>query len=687
MSTFSIIQKKLETFIRKYYTNELIKGILLFVAIGLLYVLLTLLVEYFLWLNPAGRRIMFWLVVAVEVLLFVRFIAFPLLKLFKLQHGIGHDEASQIIGSHFPEVSDRLLNVIQLNRNQKQSELLAASIDQKAAELQPIPFQRAVNFRANTKYLKYVAVPVLLFILMSLWGDGDMFRSSYERVVNYDTAYEPPAPFSFVLANDTLTAIENKPYTLQVQTQGEVIPEQVSIQFSDERYYLQPIAPGVFEYTFSQPSESLAFTLSANKVTSSPYALEVIKTPSLSGFELWLDYPTHTGIKDEPLENTGNATIPEGTRVTWNITANNTDAVHIKSQDTAYVLTKEDKKFQHQQRIFRTFEYAITTSNANLQEYENLSFRLGVIKDQYPDIDVSSKKDSTDLSTTYFLGEVSDDYGLTKLQLVYYPIANPEARETLALPVNTTTVDQFVYAFPSEINLTEGTSYEYYFEVFDNDALHGNKSSKSGVFSYRKLTKEEEENQQLDAQEKSIDGMDETLQKMKDQEKALKELSNLQKEKKELNWNDKKKLENFMKRQQQQENMMKQFSKELQKNLEQFQPEEEKDPFKEQLEERLDENEQQLEENEKLLEELQRLQDKIQKEELTEKLEKLAKQNKNQERNLEQLLELTKRYYVTKKAEKLAEEMFQLGEEQEELSEKNSDENTQEAQEKKLKKS
>ncbi|MDC7994985.1 DUF4175 family protein [Altibacter sp. HG106] len=681
MSTFSLIQKKLESFIRKYYTNELIKGVLLFLAIGLLYLLLTLLVEYFLWLNSAGRRLLFWLVIAVEGVLFVRFIAFPLLKLFKLQHGIGHVEASKIIGNHFPEVSDRLLNVIQLNQNQRQSELLAASIDQKASELQPIPFQRAVNFKTNAKYLKYLAIPVVVFIIFSLWGDGDLFRSSYERVVNYDTAYEPPAPFVFTVTNDRLTAIENKPFTLTVQTEGEVVPEQVSIQFEQERYYLQPVAPGVFEYTFLQPEDEVSFQLNANGVTSVPYTLTVIKTPSLVGFELWLDYPSHTGIRDEALANTGNATIPEGTMVTWQVTANNTETVHIKTADSAYAMTGEESDFRFDKRIYRNLDYSITTSNQDLQDYENLAFTLGVIKDQYPDIDLSSKIDSLDATTTYFLGEVSDDYGLTKLQLVYYPIENPEVKERLPLPVNTTTVDQFVCAFPSELKLSEGTSYEYYFEVFDNDAIHGNKSSKSGVYTYRKLTKEEEEQQQLENQEESIEGMDNTLQKMKDQENALRELSNLQKEKKELNWNDKKKLENFIKRQQQQEGMMKKFSKELQKNLEQFQPEEEKDPFKEQLEERLKENEEQLEENEKLLEELQRLQEKIQKEELTEKLENLAKQNKNQERNLEQLLELTKRYYVTKKAEKLAEEMYKLGEEQEALSEKEESENTKEAQE------
>lgn len=681
MSTYSIIQHKLEQFIKKYYTNELIKGGILFFAIGLLYFLITLLVEYFLWLSPTGRTILFWSFVGVEVTLFVRFIAFPLAKLFKLQQGITHEEASKIIGNHFPQVNDKLLNVIQLNQNQRESELLVASIEQKANELQPIQFKAAVNFKKNSKYLKYAAIPVIVFLLFTALGDKNMFSSSYERVVNYQTAYEPPAPFSFRVLNDNLTAIENKPFTVKVNTSGTTIPENVSIQYNDETYYLQQIAPGLFEYTFSQPLEDFSFKLQGNSVKSQEYEVAVVKTPSLTSFEMVLDYPSYTGKKDEILKSSGNATIPEGTRVKWNVTTKNTTEVLLKTRDTSYNFIQADRTFSYTKGIYSKLDYALTTSNEALREYENLSFTLGVIKDEYPDIELESKRDSTDSQKVYFLGNVSDDYGLTRLQLVYYPQGEQENKKLLQLPVNKSNIDQFVYTFPSQLDLNDGVAYEYYFEVFDNDVIHNFKSSKSIIYNFRKLTESELEKENLQNQEKSIQGLNKSLEELKDQEQRLEELSKTQKEKKELNYNDKKKLEDFIKRQKQQEEMMKNFSKELKENLEDFQKDKEDDPFKEQLKERLQNNEEKLKENEKLLEELEKIQDKIKKEELTEKLEELSKQNKNQEKNLEQLLELTKRYYVTKKAEKLADELYKLGEKQEQLADKPEDQNTKEAQE------
>ena len=50
------IYQKLEAFIKKYYTNELIRGVVLFVGFGLLYFLFTLCVEYFFWLGDAPRH-------------------------------------------------------------------------------------------------------------------------------------------------------------------------------------------------------------------------------------------------------------------------------------------------------------------------------------------------------------------------------------------------------------------------------------------------------------------------------------------------------------------------------------------------------------------------------------------------------------------------------------------------------
>ncbi len=685
MSNFETIQVKLEQFIKKFYTNELLKGIILFFAIGVLYFMITLLVEYFLWLNPTLRTLLFWLFVVVEGALFFKFIIIPLSQLFNIRKGINYETASRRIGNYFPEVDDKLLNVLQLNQSKQQSDLLLASIEQKSLELKPIPFQTAINFKSSLKYLKYAAIPVVILLLSIVTGKMNWFSDGYERVVNYQTAYEPPAPFQFFVVNDNLEAIENKDFTLIVNTVGDVIPEQVQISYNDQTYFLQQQGAGKFQYVFNQPKENIDFSLRANDVSSKEYTLDVVNVPTLVGFDMVLDYPSHTQKQDETLKSTGNATIPEGTKITWRVNTKSTSEVNIYANDTILFAPEDSGNFVATKQMYKNYSYSINTSNTNLIDYESLAFSINVVKDAYPELDIKVEKDSLDQQSLYFYGQASDDYGLRQLQLVYYPSDNEAKKEIVPVNISKSNFSEFVSAFPDQLNIKDGVAYELYFEVFDNDALHNYKNVKSSVFNYRKRTKDEEETKQLNEQNETIKNISKTFEKLEEQDKKLKELSITQKEKEALNFNDKKKFENFLKRQKEQEQLMKNFNKKLQDNLEEFQKEKEdgeKDEFKEDLKERLKENEEQLKKDEKLLEELEKMTEKINKEEFSQKLEELAKQNKNKKRSMQQLLELTKQFYVTKKQEKIQKQLEDISKEQDELSEKDEKENTKEAQDK-----
>lgn len=683
MNNFKAIQVKLEQFIKRYYINDLIKGSILFFSIGLLYLLFTLFIEHLLWLKPVPRAFLFWIFLIVELSLLVRFIVWPLSKLFKLQKGIGYEEASKLIGKHFSEVNDKLLNVLQLQRNTEPSELLLASIEQKSSELRPVNFKSAVNFKSNFKYLKYVVVPVIILLLSFVSGHFNWFSDSYDRMVNYKVAFEPPAPFEFFVINEHLKGIENKDFNLVVKTIGNVVPENAQIHYAGETYFLRQTHPGTFEYVFPSLKSEVSFQLSANQVVSKSYKLAVVNVPILVNLEMELKFPSYLNRTDEILKSTGNMTIPEGTKVTWKIKTITTDKVAMYAQDTILFNAKGNGNFEFAKQVFSKFNYTITTSNKNLNDYENLNYSIDIIKDMTPELNIVVQRDSLDQQSLYFYGQVSDDYGISKLQLIYYPIDNEEDKIDIPIPVSTSNFDEFITSFPNNLELEEGKSYELYFQVFDNDVLHNFKSVKSNVFSYRKLTNEEEERQQLQEQGETIKNLDNSVKNLKDQEKQLEELTRSQMEKEQLTFNDRKKLQNFIKRQQQQEEMMQNFNRQLKDNLENFQQDQNTDDvMKEQLKERLKDNEAQLLKDEKLLRELEKLYDKIDKEELTDRLKQMSSQNKNKQKSLQQMLMLTKRYYVAKKSEQLQRQLEKLADDQEQLSKENSESNTSEKQQK-----
>lgn len=664
MEAKSIIFDKLEGFIKKFYTNELIKGVILFIGLGLLYFIFTLLIEYFLWLSTSGRSILFWLFVGVESFLLIRFIAFPLFKLFKLQQGINYEQASEIIGNHFSEVQDKLLNFLQLVNQSQTSELLAASIEQKAASLQPIPFSNAVNFAKNKKFLPYAIVPILLLILFFVTGNSEIISNSFTRVVNYETKFAPPAPFEFVVLNKSLTAQQNSDFVLQVKTQGKVMPENVAIQIGDEEYFLQNTKPGVFEYTFSKVSKDVTFSLLANGLNSKEYQINVVDVPTIANFEMVLQYPSYLGKKSEIIQGTGNAVVPEGTVVNWRINALATDKVSFKANNQVSVFINNENNFSLSRRITDNLSYEVITSNRNINEFEKLSYQIATIKDQYPTISVQIAPDSLKLKSKMMIGQVADDHGLSKLQVVFYPKGNPNAVRKANLAINKQAVDQFIYSFPNGLSIEQGVNYEYYFEVFDNDVVNNFKSSKSSVFLHYELTDTQKEDKQLQEQNENINSLEKSLQNQEKQISELDKLQKMNKEKSTLDFKDQKKVEDFINRQKQQDEMMKEFTKKLTENLEEFNP---KSQDKEELLRRLEEAEKQAEKNEKLLKELEELSKKLEKDKLFDKADKLKQNAKSQQQNLEQLVELTKRFYVEQKAEQIADKLDKLAEKEDKL--------------------
>ncbi|KAB1157151.1 hypothetical protein [Flavobacterium luteum] len=667
MESSSAIYQKLEAFIKKYYTNELLKGIIFFLGLGLLYFLLTLFVEYFLWLKPMGRLFLFWAFIGVEVYLLLRFIGFPIFKLFKLQKGIDYKEASTIIGNHFSEVSDKLTNFLQLSENKNQSELLLASIDQKANALQPIPFGNAISFNSNKKFLPLAILPILFFAFFYLSGNSNLISQSLNRVVHFNSAFTPPAPFKFIVINDNLQTEQNKDFTLIVKTEGKVIPENALIFIDDESYFMESTKAGEFRFKVEKPISNIAFHIEANAISSPEYELNVITVPSIANFEMQLNFPSYLNKKAEIIKGTGNAVLPEGTRVTWIMNTQATQNVDWTDLKLNFPFSKTENTFVLSKTISQNTEYQIRTSNEKVKHYEKLNYQISVIKDQFPTITINNAPDSLKVDKSYVLGQLSDDNGLSKLFVVYYEKDKPQTARRGAIAIKKANYDQFVFAFPSTLPVVEGISYDYYFEVFDNDAPHHFKSTKSAVFSNRIVTEQEKENQVLQQQNSNINSLQKSL---KNQNKQIFELEKLQKsgkEKDNLEFKDQQKVNDFIKRQKQQDEMMKEFAEKMKDNLEKLKTDK-NDDFKKELEKRLENADKDLEKNQKLLDELKELNDKIKNEELLEKLDQFKQNSKNQIKNLEQLVELTKKYYVEKKAEQIADKLDKLSEKQDKLS-------------------
>ena len=664
---FQNIREKLHQFVRKYYLNELIKGSILFLSLGVLYLFFTLFIEYFLWLKPTARTILFWVFIIVECYLLFRFILTPIFKIIGIKKGISFEASSKIIGNHFPKVGDKLINILQLKESTHQSDLLIASIEQKSKELQPIPFVNAINFKTNSKYLRYAAIPLFIWVLVSITGNSNIFNSSLKRVVNHRTAYTPPAPFQFFIENSDLKVIQGEPFTVQFITKGSVVPSDVKIYFNNQSYFLQNIN-NTFAYTFTNTNQTVDFYVEANGILSENYQLEVIKTPIIQGISIDLSYPKYIRKKNETISNTGNILVPEGTNLSWLVTTLQTDSVSFLHNNKKRFFKKENNnRFTYSSNALSPINYQIATSNSELVSYEKLSFKVDIIKDEFPKIQVLSEIDSLN-NTAQFVGRISDDYGLSNLEVVYYDAENPSNISVKKINLNSENNQTFYYLFPGDLELQKGIDYEVYFQVYDNDQVNGKKKSKSKIVGFRNKSETEIEEEAVQQQRKQIKSIENTLQKKQEQKKNLEEIKQNLQNKKNVNWNDKKKIEDYIKRQEQYKQMMQRQTDKLKENIKDLPSDSESiQQKKEELKKRIEELKK-LEKEQKLLEELKKLAQRLNKEDLLKKVKKLTEQNKQQERSLERILELTKRFYVEQKTMQIANKLENLSKKQDSLS-------------------
>ncbi|KQC32371.1 glutamyl-tRNA synthetase [Nonlabens sp. YIK11] len=680
MTNFQIIEQKLNRFIRKYYVNELIRGVILFLAIGLLYFITVAVVEYFFWLNKLGRTILFWSFILVELGLLFKFVAIPIARLVKLFSGIDFRDASEMIGNHFPEVSDKLVNVLQLHANGGDDELTWASINQKSEDLKPIPFSLAIDFNNNKQYLKYLAVPIIIIGALIATGNNDVITSA-SRVADYKTDYIPPAPFRFEVTNENLDALENAPFILNVKVAGTRLPENASIVVDGQSFYLNQQDLETYSFTFERPTSNTSFYLMANELRSTDYVLNVDKVPTIQGFELQMDYPSYTGKKDEILKSTGNALVPQGTNIIWRVNTTATDLVQFRTADKNSNFENEaGGLFAFAKAISQPLSYSIVTSNNKVRDHEQLDFKIEVVADEYPELSMEMKRDSLDDRIMYFKGQAADDYGIRFLQLVYYKNNEANDKKVIALPNSGGTYQQFVQSFPGNLALEPGNTYNFYFEVIDNDAVNRFKSTKSEVYSFNKATMDQEEDLQLQEQKESLSNLEKALKEQQKEQDVIKELSQDQIEKDDRSFNDKRKLDQAVKNQQKKEQDIQKQLNRLENQLDKTAPKD--DPKKAKLQERLQETAAESKKNEELLKQIEEYQDKLSKEELQEQLEKSQKKTREQQRSLKQLLELTKRYYVAQKYEQLGRKLMEMAERQEEQSKKDAAGNTKQDQDK-----
>lgn len=683
MSGYDTLLRKLDEFIRKYYLNRILRGVLYTVAIVGAFFLVITTSEYFGEFSTTTRTVLFWLFVASALAVVARFILWPATKMLRLGKTLDHTQASEIVGKHFPDVKDKLLNTLQLkalSERHGDSSMLLASINQRIASLSPVPFASAVDLGENKKYLKY-ALPPLAVICILLFAAPSVLTESTERLVNYTEENIPQAPYTLTVLNSELSVPENQDFTVELELSGEALPEKVYLVRGGQQFKLDKEDLSHFSYTFKNVQKDTPFQFYAAGFYSDGFTLSTLPTPSILNFFIDLEFPAYTGLQAEQLSNNGDLVVPEGTQASWLFATRNTQQLQFEMGDSLQNPTPQGGgRFGFIKTLKNNASYEVMVSNEHLTNPDTLAYQIQVIRDRHPQIRVLEETDSTSQDKRFFSGEIQDDYGFRKLVFNYRfeEEGSDQVWTSTTIPLTRgLTSEQFFHFIDvKELGIVPGQQLTYYFEVFDNDGVNGSKSTRSQMMQFQAATLEELKDERDQQNEDIKKELEDSMKEAEELNKSLEELRRELLEKEELSWQDKKRLEELLAKQKELEKKLDQMAADnQQKNQQQNEfspPNEEVVKKQQQLQELMDQI--MSEEMREMYEELQKMMEDIDKDELQEQLQDMDMSNEELEKELDRALEQFKQMEWEMKMEEAIETLEDLAKEQEELS-KESEEN------------
>jgi len=677
--TYQDLLNRLDRFIQKWYLNQVIRGIILILALLLGSWLLVATTAFYTYWPGWARAVLFYGFIVLNLYFLIRLVAQPLFKRMGWLKGMDHRTAAQLIGDHFPEVRDKLVNTLELSESARRSpgfsvDLLVASVEQRTRMLMPVPMLNMIDLKANKRHLK-ILIPVAALFILVLIVAPSLLSKGGEKVVRYNKEFVREAPFTFDWINSDEQFEQSETALLRLRLKGAQVPAEAYVSHSGQWMRMQNTAEvGVFEVEIAQVKPGMRLQFRADEFTSLTYDLHVVARPIVERFEVDLAYPAYLGKTNQSLQNTGDLAVPEGTRITWKLQSRSVDTLSLGLGDGTAVSGERtgSDRFVVVHSARQEMRYSIRFRNRSNPRADSMAFTLRVVPDQWPVIEAGEQADSLQSGIRYFDGEIGDDHGFSSLSFCYRmfdPLGVPQGElKTLPLSLGKGNRQRFFHYFDvTSLGLRNGSYVDYYFEVSDNDGVNGAKKARTATFQYRSLTEEQREEKIAANTTETTDQLEKSIaesQKIEqDAEKLLRKLL----DKKELSWEDKRLVEQIKQRQAEVQQQLRDAVNNMQENSELRSDEQNRDLLEKQA--KLQEMANRLlnDEVRKMMEELEKMMEQQKSDKMREQLDKMKFDQSQVEKELDRMLEFFKEMEVEQKADQLANKLDELARKQEEL--------------------
>ena len=487
---------------KSYRARRAAEGAMLAAAIALGVLVVAVLADKFADFGHPGRTVLAFIFYVVLLGALWRCIGRPLWA----HHS--DDYFAALVEQRQPTLGNRLINALQLGRveSPRAPRLVDAIVSDAVLALDDVDLGSAVSSRALRRNLGALAGVVAIALLAA----GPAARTSLARVL---MPAADIAPYTWTQIDVTMQpdgpVLAGEPLRVNIKTRRR-LPDAAAVHWQDanEREHAvmaQGSGLGVFNHTFESAWRGMAFQIRAGDASTAPIQVVVHRRPQIESMSAVLDYPPYTGLPQRIVESfDGPAHGVVGTKVRLTVQCNKAlDRLEVKraaapgpgSKPIRVQAGADARSWHIAFDITSSTTYRITMHDSDGYEVEQpQTYTITAQRDAPPLIhlhrpgrDVErAPDDNIDLGIV-----ADDDFGVGPVRLL---ARINRASDTVV--VNTWSNDGPPQKRVSldwartmqELNLSAGSTMEYWAEVADRNDVSGPGTAQSPHYHITVLT-------------------------------------------------------------------------------------------------------------------------------------------------------------------------------------------------------
>jgi hypothetical protein len=516
---------------RKSERLALVIGITRGAAVSVAALFLALVLEAIFHFGIAGRTILFWSVLIIALGVPVALVSDTLMQRLGIKPRIADDTLAYRIGKHFRHVEDKLVNVLQLARElasapESSRSFAAAAFSGTYGSVRDLDFSEILDERPRRRSM----ILLLLSLIISggsFVGFSDDLGAAGKRLIDHNTFYQKPAPFTFIVRPGNTRLLRGETASITVRTDGEQL-NSLALYLREEgasafqRIELTPVAvadstgrKNMFGYEF-RLNASTEYYAEARGIESERFTISALDRPIIRSLSVTVQPPAYTRQPSTTLdENLGDVSALVGTRLSVNVTSSKPllQAVYVFTPEV--VLASADSS-DHSEVKSERIPLSIDGTNASgtiilrksgsyhieLTDIDSLTgqrpieYTVTLTQDEMPAVALLDPAERADIPGNMrlpMLVKIHDDFGFSRLRLGYRLRSSkyaPEEKEYkwFDLPMSEyhTQDAEVPYMWNlSQLDISPEDELGYVIEVADNDNVSGPKVTRTYEFTLR----------------------------------------------------------------------------------------------------------------------------------------------------------------------------------------------------------